>query len=89
MRNWVEDMRADIAMTPKAISLGWTPTIDSKGSTSFERGKGDSRQVIWHCGRSYPTIMMYWHVAEIIGGRYTNHRAYMILEDALDSEGAR
>jgi hypothetical protein len=89
MKNWLEDMRADVALTPKAISLGWTPERHQNGSLTFERGKGNDRQIIWHCGRSYPTVMMYWHVAEIIDGRFSNHRAYMLLDDALDSEGAR
>jgi hypothetical protein len=89
MKNWTEDMRADVALTPKAIELGWTPVPHQNGSLTFEREKGNNRQTIWLCGRSYPTVMTYWHVAEIIDGRYTNHRAYMLLEDALENEGTQ
>lgn len=83
-----EDLREDEKQRGHAIELGWTVDESKKQryGLQFEKDEGNNRKVLWHVGQSYPVVMMWWHVADVIDGYFRNHRAYPRLIDALENE---
>lgn len=67
----------------QAVESGWVKTWGTRGNTVFK--KGDI--YTWQNGRSYPTIKLWWMVADLIDGHFTNHRKYNTLIEVFQNEG--
>lgn len=71
-------IRTDLALIPFAEASGWTVEFKNDrwhNSAQFTRGAVS----VWYHGPS-------WRAADLVLGRYTNHRTYPDLASALSGE---
>lgn len=89
-------MRDDIELLEYAKAKGWTPIYHKDDllykrfeiphfAISFEK----ENVMVWNCGRSYPTVKMWWQARGKNKGilePYETRREYSSLKEALDKE---
>jgi hypothetical protein len=78
-----DGFREDLAEEVHAKELGFT-VIDRYNETENSFTKGN--KFIWINEESWPRVKTWWRCADEIDGRYTNHRTYDTLREALDKE---
>ena len=94
---WEDCPREDLSIIPYAGEKGWSPcfsvndrkwnriTIDNvpHDEVGFSKGNVRTWRVI---KRNDDGISYVWKVADIVNGRFTNHREYDTIREAIDNE---
>ena len=65
----------------RAKKLGWINKSD-QNRRSWEKGTLH----IWQVGTSYPRIHIWWVAADLLDGRYQNHRTHASFNEAIKLE---